>query len=97
MRVYDQIDAYRILSYKELQDYLNERLVSTSFDDCRLGRILLKLSSLSDFDTNIIEEIFFVGLIGMLILNVPFYASHALLPHFLLQVQCKFIKSFHVS
>ncbi|CAF1452336.1 unnamed protein product, partial [Adineta ricciae] len=64
MRVYDQIDAYRILSYKELQDYLNDRLVSTSFDECRIGRILLKLASLPEFDTNIIEEIFFVGLIG---------------------------------
>ena len=73
MRVYDQIDAYRILSYKELQDYFNDRLVSTSFDECRIGRILLKLSSLPEFDTNIIEEIFFVGLIGKLIFTFIFY------------------------
>ncbi|CAF4096164.1 unnamed protein product [Rotaria sp. Silwood2] len=60
----DQIDAYRILIYKELRDYLNDRLLSTSSDELRLGRLLLKLSSLAEIDTNIIEEIFFVGLIG---------------------------------
>ncbi|CAF3950166.1 unnamed protein product [Adineta steineri] len=64
IRIYDQIDAYRILTYKELHDYLNDRLVITSYDECRLGRLILKLSSLPEFDTNIIEEIFFVGLIG---------------------------------
>ncbi|UJR21521.1 hypothetical protein I4U23_024606 [Adineta vaga] len=64
IRVHDQIDAYRILTYKELHDYLHDHLVATSYDECRLGRILLKLSSLAEFNTNIIEEIFFVGLIG---------------------------------
>ncbi len=66
IRLYDQIDAYRILTYKELHDYLNDQYVSTSHDECRLGRLLLKLSSLTEFDRSIIEEIFFVGLIGML-------------------------------
>ncbi|CAF3387205.1 unnamed protein product [Rotaria socialis] len=61
---YDQIDAYRILIYKELRDCLNDRLLSTSYDELRLGRLLLKLSSLAEIDTSIIEEIFFVGLIG---------------------------------
>lgn len=54
-----------MLSYKELHDYLNDRVMSSCFDEFRLGRILLKLSSLSEFDTSIIEEIFFVGLIGI--------------------------------
>jgi hypothetical protein len=70
IRSYDQIDAYRILAYKELHDYLNDRLSSISYDEFRLGRLLLKLSSLSEIDTNIIEEIFFVGLIGMLFLII---------------------------
>lgn len=34
-------------------------------DKERLGRLLLKLSLLADLNTNSIEEIFFVGLIGM--------------------------------
>ena len=63
---YDQIDAYRILIYKEFHDYLNDRLLSSFYDELRLGRLLLKLTSLAEINTNIIEEIFFVGLIGML-------------------------------
>jgi hypothetical protein len=69
-RSYDQIEAYRMLTHKELREYCHDRfLVSTSYDGCvgdteRLGRLVLKLSSLAEFDTNIIEEIFFVGLIG---------------------------------
>ncbi len=62
---YDQIDAYRILTYKEFHDYLNDRSLSTFNDEFRLGRLILKLSSLAEFDTSIIEEIFFVGLIGI--------------------------------
>ncbi|CAF1640892.1 unnamed protein product, partial [Adineta ricciae] len=66
---YDQIDAYRMLTYKELHDYINDRNLSTSYEDYssdseRLGRLLLKLPSLAELDTSIIEEIFFVGLIG---------------------------------
>jgi len=61
---YDQIDAYRILTYKEFRDYLNVRLISTTYDEFRLGRVVLKLSSLAELDTSVIEEIFFVGLIG---------------------------------
>ncbi|CAF0901894.1 unnamed protein product [Adineta steineri] len=66
---YDQIDAYRILTYKELNDHINDRIISTSYEEYsgdseRLGRLLLKLPSLAELDTNIIEEIFFVGLIG---------------------------------
>ena len=68
--LYDQIDAYRTLAYKELRDHINERIISTSYEEyCgdseRLGRLLLRLPSIAEFDTNIIEEIFFVGLIGM--------------------------------
>lgn len=59
IRLYDQIDAYRMLAYKEFQEHL-----SSSHDEYRLGRLLLKLSTLAEIDTNIIEEIFFVGLIG---------------------------------
>jgi hypothetical protein len=73
IRLYDQIDAYRILTYKELHDYLNDQYVSTSHDECRLGRLLLKLSSLTEFDRSIIEEIFFVGLIGMLLFFFFFF------------------------
>ena len=58
-----------MLTYKELHDYLSDQLVSPTYDELRLGRILLKLSSLAEIDTNTIEEIFFVGLIGMLILS----------------------------
>jgi len=66
---YDQIDAYRILTYKELRDHVNDRIISTSYeeycsDNERLGRLLLKLPLLAELDTNIVEEIFFVGLIG---------------------------------
>jgi hypothetical protein len=64
IRSSDQIDAYRMLTYKEFQDYLNDRLSSTYNDEFRFGRLLFKLSSLAEFDTSIIEEIFFVGLIG---------------------------------
>lgn len=69
---YDQVDAYRTLTYRELRDYINDRLISTSYDEyCgdseRLGRLLLKLPSLAELDTNIIEELFFVGLIGKII------------------------------
>lgn len=69
LRWYEQIDAYRILTYKELRDHITDRLVSSSYDDYqgdgeRLGRLLFKLPSLAAFDTNIIEELFFVGLIG---------------------------------
>lgn len=60
IRLYDQIDAYRMLAYKEFQEHLS----SSSHDEYRLGRLLLKLSTLAEIDTNIIEEIFFVGLIG---------------------------------
>lgn len=65
----DQIDAYRVLAYKELRDYINDRMSSGNYDEFisdseRLGRILLKLPLLAEIDTNIIEEIFFVGLIG---------------------------------
>ncbi|CAF5182733.1 unnamed protein product, partial [Rotaria magnacalcarata] len=35
-----------------------------SYDELRLGRLLLKLPSLAEIDTSIVEEIFFVGLIG---------------------------------
>lgn len=59
MHLYDQIDAYRMLTYKELQEHL-----SSSQDEYRLGRLLFKLSTLAEIDTNIIEEIFFAGLIG---------------------------------
>jgi hypothetical protein len=70
VRSFDQINAYRMLTYKELHDYLNDRLLSsTSCDEFRLGRLLFKLSSLSEFNTNIIEEIFFVGLIGMFLIK----------------------------
>ena len=66
---YDQIDAYRMLTYKELHDCINDRNLSTSYEDYssdseRLGRLLLKLPSLAELDISIIEEIFFVGLIG---------------------------------
>jgi hypothetical protein len=72
IQTYDQIDAYRTLAYKELRDYISDRLVSTSYDEyCgdseRLGRLLLRLPSLSELDTSIIEELFFVGLIGRMI------------------------------
>ena len=65
VQLYEQIDAYRILTYKEFHDYLNDRLLSTSYDEFRLGRLILKLTTLADLDTSIIEEIFFVGLIGI--------------------------------
>jgi hypothetical protein len=48
---------------------VNDRIISTSYeeycsDNERLGRLLLKLPLLAELDTNIVEEIFFVGLIG---------------------------------
>lgn len=66
---YDQIDAYRILSYKELRDCINDQIRTINYEEIcgdneRLGRILLRLPSLAEIDINIIEEIFFVGLIG---------------------------------
>ena len=70
LRAYDQIDAYRMLTYKEFKDYTHDRYVSsTSYDEYlgdseRLGRLILKLPSLAEIETHIIEEIFFVGLIG---------------------------------
>jgi hypothetical protein len=71
LQSYDQIDAYRMLTYREFREYAHEQLLtSTSFDEQRmgdserLGRLLLKLSSFNELETNIIEEIFFVGLIG---------------------------------
>ncbi len=64
---YDQIDAYRILTYKELRDYIISPMCEEYCGDSeRLGRLLLKLPLLAEIDTNIIEEIFFVGLIGMI-------------------------------
>ncbi len=65
VQLYEQIDAYRILTYKEFHDYLNDQLLSTSYDEFRLGRLILKLTTLAELDTSIIEEIFFVGLIGI--------------------------------
>lgn len=59
-----------MLTYKEFKDYTHDRYVSsTSYDEYlgdseRLGRLLLKLPSLAEVETQIIEEIFFVGLIG---------------------------------
>jgi len=71
---YDQIDAYRMLAYKELREHINERIISSTDEEYygdseRLGRILLKLPLLAELDTNIIEEIFFVGLIGRIFLS----------------------------
>jgi hypothetical protein len=58
-----------MLAYKELREHINERMVSSIDDEYggdseRLGRILIKLPLLAELDTSIIEEIFFVGLIG---------------------------------
>lgn len=64
IRSSDQIEAYRMLTYKEFHEYFNDRFLTASYDEFRLGRLLLKSVSLAEFDTNIIEEIFFVGLIG---------------------------------
>ena len=66
---YNQIEAYRILTYKELREHINDRFVVTSaekrfHDSERLGRLLLKLPLLAELDKRVIEEIFFVGLIG---------------------------------
>ena len=65
----DQVEAYRMLAYKELNEYMNDRMVSTSHekyteDSERLGRLLLQLPFLAELDTDVVEEIFFVGLIG---------------------------------
>ena len=65
----DQVEAYRMLAYKELNEYMNDRMVSTSQekyteDSERLGRLLLQLPFLAELDTDVVEEIFFVGLIG---------------------------------
>ena len=58
-----------MLAYKELNEYMNDRMVSTSQekyteDSERLGRLLLQLPFLAELDTDVVEEIFFVGLIG---------------------------------
>ena len=65
----DQVEAYRMLAYKELNEYMNDRMLSTSHekyteDSERLGRLLLQLPFLAELDTDVVEEIFFVGLIG---------------------------------
>lgn len=66
---HNQIEAYRVLTYKELREQINDRFVATSadkrlHDSERLGRLLLKLPLLAELDKSVIEEIFFVGLIG---------------------------------
>ena len=58
-----------MLAYKELNEYMNDRMMSTSHekyteDSERLGRLLLQLPFLAELDTDVVEEIFFVGLIG---------------------------------
>jgi hypothetical protein len=58
-----------MLAYKELGDHINERIISTSYEEyCgdseRLGRLLVRLPTIAELDTSIVEEIFFVGLIG---------------------------------
>ncbi len=63
-----------MLAYKELREHINERIISSTDEEYygdseRLGRILLKLPLLAELDTNIIEEIFFVGLIGRIFLS----------------------------
>lgn len=95
---YDRIDAYRMLAYKELNDHINERLRSSideeyCTDSERIGRILIKLPLLAELDTNIIEEIFFVGLIGKRFHLVDFNERLLI---FFDQVQYKSIKSFRV-
>lgn len=97
MSSYDQIDAYRTLTYKELHDHIHDRTISAPYDEYvgdseRLGRLLLKLPSLAELDTGIIEEIFFVGLIGRR-REKETSEDHALL-FCGLQARCKFTKSF---
>lgn len=64
-----------MLTYKEMRDYTNDRFLSSSSydefvsDSERLGRLLLKLPSLAEFQTKTIEEIFFAGLIGLFIIE----------------------------
>ena len=64
-----------MLAYKELNDYIHERIRSSMDEEyCndseRIGRILIKLPLLAELDISIIEEIFFVGLIGKIDLFV---------------------------
>jgi hypothetical protein len=77
---YNQIEAYRMLIYKELREHIYNQVVSKSMETCdidseRLGRILLRLPLLAELNTSIVEEIFFVGLIGMLNLTL-FVVEH---------------------
>ena len=72
---YDRIDAYRMLAYKELNDHIyGQRRSSVDEEYCvdseRIGRILIKLPLLAELDISIIEEIFFVGLIGKIHLKI---------------------------
>jgi hypothetical protein len=58
-----------------LREHINDRFVATSadkrlHDSERLGRLLLKLPLLAELDKRVIEEIFFVGLIGKLVICV---------------------------
>ncbi|CAF0792736.1 unnamed protein product [Didymodactylos carnosus] len=57
----EKIQAYQILTYKEFREYLNKTCMN---DLERLGRLLLKIPTLKCLQISIIEEIFFVGLIG---------------------------------
>ena len=64
-----------MLAYKELRDYINDQINLSSYEEyCgdseRLGRLLFKLSLLAEIDTNSIEELFFVGLIGTFVIFV---------------------------
>lgn len=59
-----------MLIYKELREHLDDRMdfqhssESIPGDSERLGRVLLKLPLLAQLNTSMIEETFFVGLIG---------------------------------
>ncbi len=59
-----------MLIYKEFREHIDDRSdlqvssESVPGDTERLGRILLKLPLLAQLNTSIIEDIFFVGLIG---------------------------------
>ncbi|CAF1601766.1 unnamed protein product, partial [Didymodactylos carnosus] len=57
----EKIQAYQILTHKEFREYLNKTCAN---DSERLGRLLLKLPTLKCLQISIIEEVFFVGLIG---------------------------------
>ena len=62
-----------MLIYKEFREHIDD-----PGDSERLGRILLKLPLLSQINTNIIEEIFFVGLIGSSTLSFGFFLNELL-------------------